>query len=159
MNRFLALPLIVSATVCAAHSQQIKSGSAVYIEPMGGYETYLAAAFLKKHVPLVVVTEKNKAQYIIRSTVEEHSLISPRIVVNATANVNSNGYPEASGFPRAGYGVGHTDASISIIDAHTSQVVFAYSAAKGAHHQMQSTAEACAKHLKEFIEKQEKRHR
>jgi hypothetical protein len=31
---------------------------------MGGYETYLAAAFTKKHVPLIVVADKDKAEYI-----------------------------------------------------------------------------------------------
>jgi len=155
MNRTGAIALLAFSASMFAQAQQLKSGSTVYIEPMSGYETYLAAAFLKKHVPLVVVTEKDKAEYIVRSTVSEYAPTAPGIVVNTTTNVNSSGFP-SSGFPKAGYGMGHTDASISIVDAHTSQVVFAYSAAKGAHHQMQSTAEACAKHLKEFIEKSEK---
>jgi len=43
--------------------------STVYIEPMGGYETYLAAAMVKMHVPLVVMVDKAKAEYIIQSTV------------------------------------------------------------------------------------------
>jgi heme exporter protein D len=29
---------------------------------MGGYEAFVAAAFVKKHVPLVIVTEKNKGE-------------------------------------------------------------------------------------------------
>ncbi len=156
MSRFSAVLVLACSAVCLAQAPQIKSGSTVYIEPMGGYESYLAAAFLKKHVPLVVVDDKEKAEYIIRSTVSEHAPNAPGIVVNTTTNVNSSGYPGSEGFPKAGYGMGHTDASISIIDAHTSQVVFAYSAAKGARHQMQSTAEACAKHLKEYIEKKTK---
>jgi hypothetical protein len=52
---------------------------------------------------------------------------------------------------------GRTSASISVIDAHTSQIVFAYSVGKAANtNQLQSTVEACAKHLNEFIEKSEK---
>lgn len=155
MNRLLALALLTFSTVTIAQTSQFRSGAIVYIEPMDGYESYLSAAFLKKHVPLTVVADKDRAEYIIRSTVSEHTPTAPGIVVNTTTNVNSSGYP-SSGFPKAGYGAGHTNASISIIDAHTSQVVFAYSATKGTHHQMQSTAEDCAKHLKEFIDKAEK---
>jgi hypothetical protein len=44
-----------------------------------------------------------------------------------------------------------------VIDAHSSQIVFAYAVGKaGSTNQVQSAAEACAKHLKEFIEKVKK---
>jgi hypothetical protein len=155
VNRFSVVFAVIFSAVCVAQVPQIKSGSTVYIEPMDGYETYLTAAIVKKHVPLVVVTEKDKAEYIVRTTITHRDPTEPEVVINTTTNVNSSGFP-TSGFPKAGNGQGHTDASISIIDADTSRVVFAYSAAKGANHQMQSTAEACAKHLKEFIEKSEK---
>jgi hypothetical protein len=46
--------------------------------------------------------------------------------------------------------------SISIVDPHSSQIVFAYSAGKAGTNQFQKTAAACAKSLKEFIEKSEK---
>jgi hypothetical protein len=40
------------------------------------------------------------------------------------------------------------------MDAHSSQIVFAYAVGKaGSTNQVQSAAEACAKHLREFIEK------
>jgi hypothetical protein len=52
--------------------------------------------------------------------------------------------------------LGITNASISVVDPKSSQVVFAYSAGSGSAKQLQSTAEDCAKHLKEFIEKSEK---
>jgi hypothetical protein len=49
---------------------------------------------------------------------------------------------------------GATSASISIIDAHSSQIVLAYAVGKaGNTNQIQSAAEACTKHLKEFMEK------
>lgn len=42
-------------------------------------------------------------------------------------------------------------------DAKSSQIIYAYAMGKaGDMNQIQSTAEACAKHLKAFIEKQEK---
>ena len=156
MSRFAAFLLLVCSAVGFAQVPQIKSGATVYIEPMDGYETYLAAALVKKHVPLIVVADKDKADYIIRSTVTHRMPSQPGVVINTTTNVNSTGFPGAGGFPRAGHGSGHTSASISVIDAHSSQLVFAYSVGKANANQMQSTAEACAKHLKEVIEKQKK---
>jgi hypothetical protein len=145
--------LILSAGTGIAQTPQLHTGATVYIEPMDGYETYLAAAIAKKQVPLVLVTDRTKADYIITSTVSQHSPSQPTVVVNNTTNVNSNGFPAGGGFPHAGYGAsqGSTSASISVVDVHSSQIVFAYAAGKSANHQLQSTAEACAKHLKEFI--------
>lgn len=125
------------------------------------YETYLAAAFAKKHVPLIVVTDESKAQYIIRSNVRQVAPVHPAVVINNTNTAiagNDNAFDRGfrSGFPRAGSGSGHTSASVSVVDPHSSQVLFAYSVEKVRGHQMQSDAEACAKHLKEFIEKENK---
>jgi hypothetical protein len=46
--------------------------------------------------------------------------------------------------------------SIAVVDPRSSQIVFAYSAGKAGSNQFEKTAEACAKSLKEFIEKSEK---
>jgi hypothetical protein len=46
--------------------------------------------------------------------------------------------------------------SISVRDPKTSQIVFAYSAGSYRSNQTEKTAEDCAKHLKEFIERSEK---
>lgn len=40
MNRTLALLLFTISSIAFAQAPQLKSGSTVYIEPMGGYETY-----------------------------------------------------------------------------------------------------------------------
>lgn len=157
MSRFSAFLVFACSAVCLAQAPQIRSGSTVYIEPMGGYETYLAAAFAKKHVPLILVADKDKADYIITSTVIRHAPSHPAVVVNNTINVNSSDYPRAGGFPKAGSGSGSTSVSISVVDVHSSQIVFAYAVGKaGNSNQIQSTAEACAKHLSEFIEKPKK---
>jgi hypothetical protein len=88
MNRALVFVLLVFSTTAPAQAPQLKSGSTVYIEPMGGYKTYLAAAFAK--VPLIVVTSKSKADYIITSNVNHSAPSTPAVVVNnsATAIVN-----------------------------------------------------------------------
>ena len=61
MNRFFALLLFAFAVSTFAQAPQIPPNATVYIEPMDGYETYLAAAFAKKHVPLTLVADKDKA--------------------------------------------------------------------------------------------------
>ena len=161
MNRFFVCLLFASYSVCLAQAPQIKSGATVFIEPMGGYETYLAAAIAKKQVPLVVVTDKTKGEYVIASTVTQHASSHPAVVVNNTTNVGTSGNSAwnegwKSGFPRAGSGA-RTSVSISVADVHSSQIVFAYAVGKGGNtNQLQSAAEACAKHLKEFIQKQRK---
>ena len=142
-----------------AQTTQLHSGSTVYIEPMNGYETYLAAAIAKKQVPMIVVADKDKADYIIKSTVSQRASTAPAVVVNNTTNVNSSGGNDAfnQGMQRAAAARaarGATSASISIIDAHSSQIVLAYAVGKaGNTNQIQSAAEACTKHLKEFMEK------
>lgn len=140
-----------------AQTPAIKPGATVYIESTDGYETYLAAAIAKKQVPLVVVTDRAKADYVISSTVNQHSPSQPAFVVNNTTNVSNNGNDAFSNGWKLGAGrpgsQGSTSASISVVDVHSSQIVFAYAAGKNANHQLQSTAEACAKHLKEFIVK------
>ncbi len=166
MYRLLAFLLLACPVVCFAQAQQIRSGSAVYIEPMGGYETYLAAALMKKHVPLIVVMDRTKADFVIASTVSRKEPAQSGIVINnrASATVGNNngnndawdqGWNAGKGFPQRS-SAARTDASISVMDPKTSQIIFAYSAGSYRPNQTEKTAEDCAKHLKEFIEKSEK---
>jgi len=161
MGRIVAVMLLTFSTGIFAQAPAIHSGATVYIEPMDGYETYLAAAIAKKQVPLIVVIDRTKADYIITSTIRQHSPSQPAVVVNTTTNVNSSGNDAWNqgwnqGAQRAA-NRGSTSASISVVDAHSSQIVFAYAVGKaGNTNQIQSAAEASAKHLREFIEKSEK---
>lgn len=170
LHRVFTFLLLSVSSIAFAQAPQIKSGATVYIEPMEGYETYLAAAIAKKRVPLIVLADKSKAEYIITSSVSHQTPSQPAVVVNSTninnndikdSNVNNGGngaYADAVQRAEARRAArGATSASISVIDAHSSQIVFAYSVGKSANtNQIQSTAEACAKHLKEFIEKARK---
>jgi len=172
MTRALAFLLLTFSSIALAQAPQIKSGSTVYIEPMGGYETYLAAAFAKKKVPLIVVTDKSKADYIITSNVSNNIPSTPAVVVNnsATATVNEGESPNQQAWNQgwemgsqraaerraAHAALGSTSVSISVLDPRSSQIVFAYSAGKAGSNQFQKTAEACAKSLKKFIKKSEK---
>jgi hypothetical protein len=117
-------------------SMRINAGSTVFIEPMDGFENYVAAAMRKKDVPLMPIADESKANYIIKGTSEE----------------------KKAGWAKMAFaGQIHSDdaASVQMIDRRTGAIVFAYAVnKKNTLHGQQTTAEACAKHLKEQIEKQ-----
>lgn len=109
-------------------------GARVFIEPMDGFETSLAAAFIKKKTPLSVVDDRANADFIITGSSAYHPAGWAK-----TLFVSPNA---------------HASASISVKDAKTGIMVFAYNVDKAnSARGNQSTAEACAKHIKEFIEK------
>src|SRR5207302_8149797 len=112
VNRFVALLLLTFSILAFAQASNphIKSGSSIYIEPMGGFEAYLTAAITKKHVPLIVVTDKEKADYVI------------------TGNVMQRGPEQPTVYGQKSWEKDHgaTTASISVIDSQSSRVLFAY---------------------------------
>jgi hypothetical protein len=119
-------------------SNKIAAGSTVYIEPMDGFENYLAAALLKKKVPLVTVTNKDQAQYVIAGTSDEKKAGWAKMAF--TGNIHSD-----------------NAASVTMSDQRTGAVVFAYAVdKKNTLHGQQTTAEACAKHLQETIKADQK---
>lgn len=109
--------------------------NSVFISPMNGFESYLTAAFEKKKVPLTIVADQGHAAYVITGNADEKKAGVAKMLV---------------------FGQIHSDnaASIQMIDQKTSAVVFAYAVnKKNTLHGQQTTAEACAKHLKEQLEK------
>jgi len=150
MKRVLAFVLLAFSALMLAQAPQIKSGATVYIEPANvgtkgqdtqtmvdsGFETYLSAAIMKKGVPLVVVIDKDKAEYIIRSNAQQvlqHTLNSSWIEISA---------------------------SFSVIDQRSSQVVFAGSTSQNSHryrsisgNTIKDAAEDCAGQLAKFMKK------
>jgi hypothetical protein len=114
---------------------RILAGSTVFIVPMEGFENYLAAALQKKTVPLVPVASEQQARYVLKGTSEEKKPGWAKMVMMKQI---------------------HSDnaASVQMIDRKSGAIVFAYSVnKKNTLHGQQTTAEACAKHLKEQIEK------
>ncbi len=141
MKCMLAFLLLAFSALAVAQAPAIKRGGAVYIEPgkvetkgqesettiEGGFETYLAAAMMRYDVPLVVVADKDKADYILKS------------------NVNQIEHGEWE----------TTSATITVIDLRTSQILFAVSASTH-RFGIKGTAEKCAEQLKEFMKKHKK---
>jgi hypothetical protein len=68
MKKQLTCAVIVFGwLLCSLTSLAQLSRPAVYIEPQQGFDTYLAAAFAKKNVPVDVVTDQAKATYVLKS--------------------------------------------------------------------------------------------
>jgi hypothetical protein len=143
----------------ASDNGQISPGARIVIAPMGGFETYFAAAMREKKVPVRLTLDKDSAQYFVVSTETEwHGFVYGSA---GAANWNQNGGSAAHG--AAASSTRGLEASIMLIDAKTKDVVWAYEVHKNSHGGLllgthaargqQSLAEACAKHLKEFIEK------
>ena len=162
MNRMVAILLLAFSASMLAQTPQIHRGSTVYIEPSGGYESYLSAALMKKHVPLTIVTEKYKAEFIIHSVAARMVPEQPSVVINNSNTIKSGDGGNNSdawnwgariGAQANRAALGYVTSSITIIDPQSSAVVFAYSNNNSV---ASRTAESCAKHLKEFIDKSEK---
>jgi hypothetical protein len=140
-------------------TSQVSSGSRVVIAPMGGFETYFAAAVREKKVPITLTLERNAAQYFVVSTETEWQ----GFVYGSGGGASWNQGGGSAAHGSAASSTRGLEASIMLVDAKTKDIVWAYEVHKSSHGALlfgtqaargqQSLAEACAKHLKEFIEK------
>lgn len=115
-------------------SKKISANSKVYLAPMNGFEVELKKAIEKKKVPVVLVAERDQADYEITGTSDTQKASTAKKIIMKDWHSNEQ-------------------ASITVNDVKSGEVVFAYSVNKqSSAHGKRSTAEACAKHLKEEIE-------
>lgn len=152
MKNSFAFALVCSLLGCAglAAAQSIPRNVRVFIEDAATVDASnardkaqhldfggaLAAALQKKKIPVVVVTDKSKAQYVISHS----SSIASDTTGTRIAKM-------AFGF---GAGGDHFEGTIQLIEVETSAVAFAYNVKKS---NFQSAAEAFAKHLGDNIAK------
>ena len=147
----LILMLIAGAKAAIAQSElqtptdpadtRVPRNSKVYIVPADGFEQYLAAAFRKTSLPLLIVVDRDVADFEITASHEKKEASWARIFVWAILQ-------------------GSASASLQVVNLKTKVVVFADSshrtlAARGER----STAEKLAKMLKRRMEKDEKKSR
>lgn len=138
--RWLLLPLLTIGMIGVAFSQEatnkvIPPGAKVFIAAMeSGFDNNLKAAIQAKKVPVVVVGDKAQAEFEISGHSETQKASTAKKVIMWDWHSNEQ-------------------ASIQVVNLKSSEVVFAYSVNKvSSAHGKKSTAEACAKHLKEKIE-------
>jgi hypothetical protein len=116
----------------------------IYIEPQSGFESYISAAVIKKHVPVVVTQRKEDAKFLLTSAVLEHK-------------ESTGGKIARCAFLYCIGIAGTQTATVQLIDPANQDVIWAYNVRKADASAYQSTAEAIAKHLKEFLEKKPKK--
>lgn len=118
----------------ASTKGRVESGSKVYVAPMeGGFDIALVAAIVKKQVPIVVVSDKSKADYEISGISQSDKAGWAKMLFLGTDASNEQ-------------------ASIKVVSLKTGEVAFGYNVKKeNSARGKQSAAEACAKHLKENI--------
>jgi hypothetical protein len=115
--------------------KKIPANAKFFLDPMGGFEEDLKAAIVTKKVPVVLVTDKGQADYEIAGTSETEKAGAAKKVIMLDWHSNEQ-------------------ASITVTERKSGEVVFAYSVnKKSSAHGKRSTAEACAKHLKDEIER------
>ena len=128
------VPTPVPILAATPENMKIAPGARVYIAPMEGFESYLAAAFGKKKVALVPVFDQTQADYVISGTSVDKKAGWAKIAF--MGNIHSD-----------------NAASITMTDKRTGAIVYAYAVdKKSTMHGQQTTAEACAKHLKAHME-------
>jgi hypothetical protein len=110
----------------------------IYVEPQNGFDSYLAAAIVKKHVPAVVTQNKEEAQFVLTSVV-------------LSKEETTGGKIARCLFLYCAGAEGTQTATVQLINAH-GEVSWAYNVRKASANAFQSTAEAIAKHLKQFLE-------
>ena len=144
--RSVSLPVMLVVTLASAvlageknapPSEKIPKGAKVFIAAISdGYEFYLKDAMAVKKVPVEVVANRESADYEITGTAESQKAGAAKKII--MGNWHSR-----------------EEASITLSNLKSGVVVWAYSVhEEGSTHGKRSSAEACAKHLKEAIEKQ-----
>lgn len=131
MRSMLIALTLIAVPLAAA---DIPAGSKIYIDAADGFDTYLTAALQKKHVPLVVVANKEVADFELTGVSDD----------------------QKPGWAKTlALGQTHSDdqASVKLVNIKTGEIAFAYAVnKKNTVHGRQTVAEACAKHLKETME-------
>lgn len=136
MKWLLVIAMLVGTPLFAQSPEDktIPNGAKVYIASMNGYETYLTAALAKKKVPVTVVPTKENADFEITGAAESKKAGAAKIILMGSWHSSEQ-------------------ASITVTNLKSGVAVWAYSVNKSdSAHGKQSTAEACAKHLKEKID-------
>jgi hypothetical protein len=137
MRKLLLIVLVAAFCVPGVGQEEpkkIPAHSKVYLAPMGGFESDLKAAILSKKVPVELVAERDKADFEIMGTSETQKAGAAKKVIMLDWHSSEQ-------------------ASITVASIKSGEVIFAYSVnKKSSAHGKRSTAEACAKHLKEQIQ-------
>ncbi len=114
--------------------EKLYSGARIYVAPMlNGFDNYIVAGLQQKKVPVIVVANRDKADYEITGIAETDKAGWAKMLFLGSQQTNET-------------------ASIKMVNLKTGAIVFAYSVNKtNSVRGKQSAGEACAKHIKQKI--------
>ena len=137
MFKRLLLFFIAASLLLAIDHIKLPNGSKVYVNDMNGFGAFVIAALGKKQVPLIVVTDREKADFEITGASDSQKAGWAKTIF-------------------LGQGGSREEASINVINMKDSTIAFAYAVNKSnSARGRQSSAEACAKHLKNAMKKKQ----
>lgn len=133
----IAAMVFIAADVAAQSTTVIPRNAKVFIAPMeNGFDTFLKDALNAKKVPVQIVDQRDQADFEIIGKSDSQKASTAKKVIMWDWRSNE-------------------EASINVVNLRTSEVAFAYSVhQQSSYHGKRSSAESCAKHLKEKIEKE-----
>jgi hypothetical protein len=131
---FLLVVAVAAGFTTDPPKEKIPAGAKVFVAPMpDGFDTYLKDALAEKKVPVQVVAAREDAEYEITGQSETQKAGKAKKAILLDWHSNEQ-------------------ASIQVANIKSGAVVFAYSVNKQSSvHGKRSTAEACAKHIKESV--------
>lgn len=135
MVRSCCLLVLVGATLATAFGKHpaVKIAT-VYVDSTGGFEIFIQAALEAKHAPVRLVSDPAQADFVLDSSLFHDKEFT------ATTKVASTYRTSEAAFK---------------LTSKSGEIVWAYAVTKGILSRgKQSVAEACAKHLKDFLEHQ-----
>jgi hypothetical protein len=140
INAAASIAILLSA--CYAADPSMPSGSKVFVESTDGFDIYLTKAIETKHVPLTVVADRAKADFIISAT-------SSQTTKTTLAQGINEGLTGKKEHPSA-----IDEAAIKITNKETGEIIYTYEGHKvNAVRGKRSMAEDVAKHLNDVISK------
>jgi hypothetical protein len=145
----LAVLVVFVAAFTFAQESPVPVGSKIAIAPMGGFDTYLAAAIQKEKVPVVLTLDKENADLALATSEQLSDGWLFGAASQGSASWTANGGSASSTGAAAGKSTRTVEAGIMLVNLKTKQVVWAYEVHKSKY--QQAAAESCAKHLKDFI--------
>lgn len=145
MRNIVAAVLLFASTLTAQDRPRVYIEAAETVDASNSqhkgkqvdFGSALSAALLKKQVPVTVVTDKSKAQWIVKSASSQKE-DGTGTKIAKIALLGSSNFTKFEG-------------TVQVVDIDTSAVLYAYNVKKG---NFQSAAEAFAKHFKgDYLEK------
>lgn len=129
IQNLLAIALIGTGL---AVGQDVDAHASIYVSANDGFDGYLVAALQKKKVPLIVVNSRERASYELIGHSESERPGWAKTLFLGQSGTNEN-------------------ATVRLVELRTGTVIWAYNVhKKNSARSRQSTAEACAKHLKKL---------